>query len=37
MKKNKILSKQHISRILRYAGHDLPSLESKIRKLTVTS
>ena len=25
MKKNKILSKQHISRFLRYAGHDLPS------------
>ena len=34
LKKNKILSKQHISRFLRYAGHDLPSLESKIRKLT---
>ena len=34
MKKNKILSKQHISRFLRYAGHDLPSLLSKIRKLT---
>ena len=27
MKKNKILSKQHILRFLRYAGHDLPSLE----------
>ena len=34
MKKNKILSKQHISRFLRYAGHDLPSCVSKIRKLT---
>jgi hypothetical protein len=29
-----MLSKQHISKILKYAGHDLPSLESKIRKLT---
>ena len=34
LKKNKILSKQHISKFLRYAGHDLPSLENKIRKLT---
>jgi hypothetical protein len=34
LKKNKMLSKQHILKILRYAGHDLPSLESKIRKLT---
>ena len=29
-----MLSKQHILKILRYAGHDLPSLENKIRKLT---
>ena len=34
LRKNKMLSKQHISKILKYAGHDLPSLESKIRKLT---
>ena len=34
LKKNKILSKQHILKFLRYAGHDLPSLENKIRKLT---
>jgi uncharacterized protein Smg (DUF494 family) len=29
-----MLSKQHILKILRYANHDLPSLENKIRKLT---
>jgi hypothetical protein len=29
-----MLSKQHILKILRYAGHDLPLLENKIRKLT---
>ena len=34
MKKNRILSKQHILKFLRYAGHDLPSLENRIRKLT---
>jgi hypothetical protein len=34
LKKNKMLSNQHILRILRYAGHELPSLENKIRKLT---
>ena len=34
LKENKMLSKQHILKILRYAGHDLPLLESKIRKLT---
>jgi hypothetical protein len=33
-KKNKILNERDIYRILRYAGHDLPSLENKIRKLT---
>jgi hypothetical protein len=34
LKKNKMLEEKHISKILRYAGHDLPSLENKIRKLT---
>jgi hypothetical protein len=34
MKKNKLLSEQYILKILRYAGHDLPSLENKIQKLT---
>ena len=34
MKKNRILSKQHILKFLRYAGHNLPSLENKMRKLT---
>ena len=34
LKKNKMLDKQHILKILRYTSHDLPSLESKIRKLT---
>ena len=34
LKKNKMLSKQHILKILRYAGHELPLLENKIRKLT---
>jgi hypothetical protein len=33
LKKSKMLSKQYILKILRYAGHDLPSLENKIRKL----
>jgi hypothetical protein len=33
LKKNKILNERDIYRILRYAGHDLPSLENKIRKL----
>jgi hypothetical protein len=32
-KKNKMLSKQYILKILRYAGHDLPLLENKIRGL----
>jgi hypothetical protein len=34
LKKNKISSERHILKFLRYAGHDLPSLENKIRKLT---
>jgi hypothetical protein len=34
LKKNKILNERDIHRILKYAGHDLPSLENKIRKLT---
>jgi hypothetical protein len=34
LKKNKILNERDIYRILRYADHDLPSLENKIRKLT---
>jgi hypothetical protein len=34
LKKNKMLNERDIYRILRYAGHDLPSLENKIRKLT---
>ena len=34
LKKNKMLSKQHILKILRYAGHELPALENKMRKLT---
>jgi hypothetical protein len=33
MKKNKLLNENHISKLLRYAGHDLPSLENRIRKL----
>lgn len=32
-KKNKMLDQKHISRILKYAGHDLPLLENKIRGL----
>ena len=32
-KKNKMLSKQYILKFHRYAGHNLPSLENKIRKL----
>lgn len=34
VKKNKMLNEQDIHRILRYARHDLPLLENKIRKLT---
>ena len=34
LKKNKMLSKQHILKILRYAAHELPLLENKMRKLT---
>ena len=34
LKKNRMLSEQHILKILRNAGHDLPSLEDKIRRLT---
>ena len=34
LKKNKMLNGRLISKLLRYAGHDLPSLENKMRKLT---
>jgi hypothetical protein len=33
LKQNKMLGEKHISKILRYTGHDIPSLENKIRKL----
>ena len=33
LKKDKMLSEKYLSKFLRYAAHDLPSLESKIRKL----
>jgi hypothetical protein len=33
-KKNKVLNERDISKLIRYANHDLPSLENKIRKLT---
>jgi hypothetical protein len=33
LKKNKMLREKHISKILRYAGYDLPLLENKIREL----
>jgi hypothetical protein len=33
LKKNKMLGEKHISKILRYAGYDLPLLENKIREL----
>jgi hypothetical protein len=32
-KKNRMLSKQYILKILRYANYDLPSLENELRKL----
>jgi hypothetical protein len=32
-KKNKMLGEKYISKILRYAGYDLPLLENKIREL----
>ena len=34
MKKNKLINQKDIQTALRYAAFDLPSLESKIRKLT---
>ena len=34
LKKNKMLNERDIHKILRYANHDLPSLENKKRKLT---
>ena len=33
LKKNRMLSKQYILKILRYAGHELPLLEDNIREL----
>jgi hypothetical protein len=33
LKKNKMLSEKYISQLLRYACHDLPTLENKIRQL----
>jgi hypothetical protein len=33
LKKNRMLNKQNISKLLRYAGYDLPSLENRMRKL----
>lgn len=33
MKKNKLINQKDIQTVLRYAAFDLPSLESKIRKL----
>jgi hypothetical protein len=34
LKKNKMLNERDIYRILKYAAHELPTLETKIRKLT---
>ena len=34
LKRNKLLSGKHILKIIRYASHDLPTLEDKIRRLT---
>jgi hypothetical protein len=34
MKHNKLISKKDIQTILKHAGHDLPSLESKFRQLS---
>lgn len=34
LKKNKMLNERDISKFLRYADHDLPTLTNKIRKLT---
>lgn len=34
LKQHKMLGEKHISKILRYASHDLPSLENRIRMLT---
>ena len=33
LKKNKMLSEKYISQLLRYACHDLPTLENRIRQL----
>jgi hypothetical protein len=34
LKQNRMLGEKHILKLLKYTGHDLPSLENKIRKLT---
>jgi hypothetical protein len=34
LKRNKVMSEEHISKFLRYSDHDLPSLENKTQKLT---
>jgi ribosomal protein S24E len=34
MKHNKLINKKDIQTILKHAGHDLPSLESKLRQLS---
>jgi chromosome segregation ATPase len=34
LKKNKMLNKEYIIKLLKYAGHDLPTLENKIQTLT---
>jgi hypothetical protein len=34
LKQNKMLGEKYILKLLKYAGHDLASLENKIRKLT---
>src|SRR5918994_1309816 len=33
LKKNRMLNKKYIFKLLRYAGHDLPSLENRIHTL----
>jgi hypothetical protein len=34
LKKNKMLNAKYVAKLLRYAGHDLPSLENKIQSLS---
>lgn len=37
LKKNRMLNKKYIFKLLKYAGHDLPSLENRVQSLSSTA